>query len=98
MLRESEKNTGRRQTVIAMTALVMQGDRERCLYAGMDGYLAKPIRPQELDDMLDEHICKRHAASKSSPCAEPEAGEASMLSTPSNFSTALVGTANSSAS
>jgi two-component system, sensor histidine kinase and response regulator len=75
-LRESEQNSGRHQTVIAMTALVMQGDRERCLAAGMDGYLAKPIRPQELDDILDEHISKRHVTGKSSPSSEPQAIEA----------------------
>jgi HPt (histidine-containing phosphotransfer) domain-containing protein len=31
----------------------MKGDRERCLEAGMDGYMSKPIRPQELDEILD---------------------------------------------
>ena len=34
----------------------MKGDRERCIAAGMDGYLAKPIRPQELDEMLDRYL------------------------------------------
>jgi CheY-like chemotaxis protein len=52
-LREKEKLTGLHQSVIAMTALVMKGDRERCLAAGMDGYLSKPIRPLELDEVLD---------------------------------------------
>lgn len=31
----------------------MKGDQEQCLAAGMDGYLTKPIRPQELDELLD---------------------------------------------
>lgn len=35
-----------------MTAHAMTGDRERCLEAGMDGYIAKPIRPQELFQTL----------------------------------------------
>jgi len=52
-LREQEKVTGRHQPVIAMTALVMKGDRERCMAAGMDGYLSKPIRPNELDEALN---------------------------------------------
>ena len=55
LLREKEKLSGKHQAVIAMTALVMKGDRERCLAAGMDGYLSKPIRPQELDDVLDQY-------------------------------------------
>jgi two-component system, sensor histidine kinase and response regulator len=57
-LREREEGLGRRQAVVAMTALVMKGDRERCLEAGMDGYLSKPIRPQELDDLLDIYIAR----------------------------------------
>jgi len=36
-----------------MTAHAMRGDQERCLEAGMDGYLAKPIKPQELIDLLE---------------------------------------------
>jgi two-component system, sensor histidine kinase and response regulator len=65
-LREKEKRTGRHQPVVAMTALVMKGDRERCLAAGMDGYLAKPIRPQELDQVLDAHVPRHHAVTSSS--------------------------------
>jgi len=39
--------------IIAMTAHVMQGDRERCLEAGMDGYISKPIQPQQLFEVID---------------------------------------------
>ena len=55
LLRAREKTSGEHQAVVAMTALVMKGDRERCMAAGMDGYLSKPIAPQELDDVLDRY-------------------------------------------
>jgi CheY-like chemotaxis protein len=54
-IRKKEQLSGKHQAVIALTAHVMKGDQERCVAAGMDGYLSKPIRPQELDAILD--IC-----------------------------------------
>jgi two-component system sensor histidine kinase/response regulator len=56
LLREREMLSGHHQVVVAMTALVMKGDRERCIEAGMDKYLSKPIRSQELDDMLESYM------------------------------------------
>jgi two-component system sensor histidine kinase/response regulator len=64
-IRAAEKLTGRHQPIVAMTALVMKGDRERCLEAGMDGYLSKPIRPQELDEILDSYIARCNPITRS---------------------------------
>jgi two-component system sensor histidine kinase/response regulator len=52
-IRELEKTTGSQIPIIAMTAYAMKGDRERCLAAGMDGYIAKPIRARELFEELE---------------------------------------------
>jgi CheY-like chemotaxis protein len=51
-IRELEKTTGTRIPIIAMTAHAMKGDRERCLEAGMDAYVAKPIRSQQIFEAI----------------------------------------------
>jgi CheY-like chemotaxis protein len=47
-IREIERSTGRHISIIAMTAHALKGDEERCLLAGMDAYISKPIRTNEL--------------------------------------------------
>ena len=51
-IRDLEKATGGHMPIIAMTAHAMKGDRERCLAAGMDGYVAKPVRPAQLFEAI----------------------------------------------
>ena len=52
-IREKEKSTGKHLPIVAITAHAMAGDRERCLAAGMDGYVAKPVSQQELNKEID---------------------------------------------
>jgi CheY-like chemotaxis protein len=54
LLRRREEGSGRRIPIIALTASAMKGDRERCLEAGMDGYVSKPLQPDELLQVMRE--------------------------------------------
>jgi PAS domain S-box-containing protein len=67
-IREKEKASGAHLPIIALTAHAMKGDRERCLAGGMDGYLAKPIRSQDLDEILNAHVARKM---KSAQTPEP---------------------------
>jgi two-component system sensor histidine kinase/response regulator len=51
-IRKRERETGRHIPIVAMTAHAMRGDRERCLEAGMDDYVSKPIRRKDLAEVI----------------------------------------------
>ncbi|MDA8563922.1 response regulator [Mariniblastus sp.] len=53
VIREREKKTGNRIPIVAVTAAAMAGDRERCMDAGMDAYIAKPIQVELLLDTIE---------------------------------------------
>jgi CheY-like chemotaxis protein len=58
-IRDNERQTGAHLPIIAMTAHALKGDRQRCLQAGMDSYVAKPIRAEELFDTIDAVFADR---------------------------------------
>jgi CheY-like chemotaxis protein len=53
LIREKEKTSGAHLTIIALTAHAMKGDEERCLACGMDGYVTKPIKVEELFSVME---------------------------------------------
>jgi two-component system sensor histidine kinase/response regulator len=55
LVREMEKNTGKHIPIIAMTAHAMAGDRHRCLDAGMDNYISKPIAAAALLELVSRY-------------------------------------------
>ncbi|HLG18690.1 MAG TPA: ATP-binding protein [Bdellovibrionota bacterium] len=66
-IRKQEKRTGKHTPILAMTAHAMKGDREKCLGAGMDAYLSKPIRGKELVDMVNQFALRRCHGMAGSP-------------------------------
>ena len=52
-IRDKERTTGRHLPIVAMTAHALKGDRERCIEAGMDAYLSKPIQPKNLFEIIE---------------------------------------------
>jgi CheY-like chemotaxis protein len=59
VIRAKERTTGDHIPIIAMTALAMKGDRERCLEAGMNGYVSKPLQPAELFETIEQFAAVR---------------------------------------
>jgi two-component system sensor histidine kinase/response regulator len=64
IIRHNEKNNGRYQPILAMTAHVMKEDRERCMQVGMDGFVTKPFKVDELLDAIDQVTSNREQKPK----------------------------------
>ena len=62
-IRDQEKLTGSHQSIVAMTASAIKGDSERCIAAGMDDYISKPIDIARLDEVLAAHGAQAAASS-----------------------------------
>ncbi len=70
-IREEEKATGRHIPIVALTANAMKGDKDRCLRAGMDAYIAKPVKAQEVARAIEE-LCPRGSAPEEAAAHPPE--------------------------
>ena len=60
-IREKEKGSGTNLAIVAMTAQAMTGDRERCLAGGMDDYISKPIRKEDLYAKVEQFVREPNA-------------------------------------
>jgi len=66
-IRNREQGTGVHVPIVAMTAHAMKGDEEQCLAAGMDGYITKPIRSEELFATIDRYMLPGRTVESNAP-------------------------------
>ena len=79
-IRKKEQTTGHHMHIVAMTAHAMKGDRERCLKAGMDAYLSKPIQSKTLYEMVEgAAVVSRSDHDESVESRPPEAAVESIM-------------------
>jgi PAS domain S-box-containing protein len=71
-IRAKQRPTGSHTPILAMTAYALKGDRQRCLEAGMDGYIAKPIRADELFDAIEALFSSSGPPAACATAAAPE--------------------------
>jgi two-component system sensor histidine kinase/response regulator len=80
-IRKNEAAGARRTPILAMTAHALKGDQERCMAAGMDGYVSKPIRSADLFTAIETAVGKTKPAAEKAmpdlacapaPCRDPE--------------------------
>jgi CheY-like chemotaxis protein len=84
-IRERQKNPGQpghfkpEIAIVAMTANAMQGDREKCLAAGMDDYLSKPVRPEDIRLVLERWGSRASVSELTGSPGDPAVDETSVL-------------------